>query len=98
MRESNPQPEVIATGTSRSRDMARPEYLRPSYDLSHFQDDQELLAKTRASIDESLALIARVDDMCRIGADQDAPKKPRPPVVTGAAPGPYKILACWKAA
>ena len=60
---SDPQPEVIATGTSRSREMAQPEYLRPSYDLSQFQHDQEFLAKTRASIDESLALIARVDDM-----------------------------------
>ena len=34
---SDPQPEVIATGTSRSREMAQPEYLRPSYDLSQFQ-------------------------------------------------------------
>ena len=60
---SDPQPEVIATGTLRSREKAQPEYLRPSYDLRQLQHDQELLERTRASIDESLELIARVDDM-----------------------------------
>jgi hypothetical protein len=58
---SDPQPEVIATGTLRSCEKAQPKYLRPGYDLSQFQHDQELLARTRASIDESLELIARVN-------------------------------------